>query len=276
MLTVESALAGSVTATPLTVTSAGAGATCDPSSSTNPQAIAANGTVQFTYACTVTAGSAVPGSVTFKTTPTGVGTGGFVEAASNSVLATPRLTFQATVNNPATVAQIKNTAQISEVGGTIPPTPSNETLTQVPGGSIGDYVWWTTTVTGADAGEAALSRQYHRAALLRRGQQRHPGPGGRRLPDRLRHDGRNGNYLFDNLPPGNYLVDVYEDSITTERRAQHRADDRRCAVREPGAGAGHHLAPTSATSWAPRSRATSSGTRITTASSIDEQDSPTC
>ena len=26
----------------------------------------------------------------------------------------------------------------------------------------------------------------------------------------------NGNYLFDNLPPGNYLVDVYEDSITTD------------------------------------------------------------
>ena len=24
-----------------------------------------------------------------------------------------------------------------------------------------------------------------------------------------------GNYLFDNLPPGNYLVDVYEDSITS-------------------------------------------------------------
>lgn len=26
----------------------------------------------------------------------------------------------------------------------------------------------------------------------------------------------NGNYLLDNLPPGNYLVDVYEDSITTD------------------------------------------------------------
>ena len=26
----------------------------------------------------------------------------------------------------------------------------------------------------------------------------------------------NGNYLFDNLPPGNYLVDVYEDSITSD------------------------------------------------------------
>ncbi len=25
----------------------------------------------------------------------------------------------------------------------------------------------------------------------------------------------NGDYLFDNLPPGPYLVDVYEDSITT-------------------------------------------------------------
>ena len=35
-------------------------------------------------------------------------------------------------------------------------------------------------------------------------------------PVGFKHTDANGNYLFDNLPPGNYLVDVYEDSITTD------------------------------------------------------------
>ena len=118
-----------MTATALTVNATGgAGATCGAASPAGAQAIAANGQVQFTYACTVTAGATVPGSVTFKTTPTaGGGAGAFVEATSNSVLVTPPLTFQVTVNNPATVSRSRQRGQIGDGSGNLAPTDSNET-----------------------------------------------------------------------------------------------------------------------------------------------------
>ena len=228
--------------------------------------------VQFTYACTVTAGATVPGSVTFKTTPTaGVGTGGFVEATSNSVLVTPPLTFQVTVNEsghgdpdqehcPDQRSRRHDSADRQQrdpdrrarrvdrrlclVGRstlTGRRTPASCPSLTIPSccstaTSTATASWTRSAVTSRSGGPAFTS---------------------------------GGFYLFDNLPPGNYLVDVYEDSITTERRtAQHRADHGGCAVREPGAGRRTTSTPTSATSRAPRSRATSSGTRTTTASSI--------
>jgi uncharacterized repeat protein (TIGR01451 family) len=85
------------------------------------------------------------------------------------------------------------------------------------GGSIGDYVWYdnnrnqlqdespVTPIFNAEVrlyyddnnnGVVDPMEYFDRAATL--------------------HTDANGAYLFQNLPPGNYLVDVYEDSITTD------------------------------------------------------------
>ncbi len=59
---------------------------------------------------------------------------------SNSTLVLPPLTFEVTVNGPAEVGSVQNTAHLTEGGGAIPPTDSNPVYTTI-GGRIGDTVW---------------------------------------------------------------------------------------------------------------------------------------
>ncbi len=84
------------------------------------------------------------------------------------------------------------------------------------GGSIGDHVWWDDDRDGGvDGGEASIANA---AVLL------YFDADGNGILDPVAGDYQigfamtdaNGNYTFNNLPPGNYLVDVYEDSITTD------------------------------------------------------------
>ncbi len=83
------------------------------------------------------------------------------------------------------------------------------------GGSIGDLVWWDDDRDGArDGGEAAIPNA---AVLLYYDADNdgilNPVAGDYQIGFAMTD--ANGAYLLDNLPPGNYLVDVYEDSITT-------------------------------------------------------------
>ena len=135
------------------------------------------------------------------------------------------------------------------------------------GGSIGDTVWWDNVIINGvqDAGEAPIPNAI---VLL------YFDFNGNGILDAINGDYQigidmtdaNGKYLFENLPPGKYLVDVYEDSITTNgiRDIVPTTLDvvaKDLGPKEPTS------APTSATMRAPRSRATSSGMRTTTACS---------
>ncbi len=83
-------------------------------------------------------------------------------------------------------------------------------------GSIGDYVWWDDNTDGIqDLDEDPIPGAYvmlfvdaNNNGILDIADGDYQIAG---MPT-----DSNGLYLFDDLPPGNYLVDVYEDSITTD------------------------------------------------------------
>jgi len=82
-------------------------------------------------------------------------------------------------------------------------------------GSIGDYVWYDADIDGIpDAGESPIEGA---VVLL------YKDVNGDGIIDPFTDDqvgidwtDANGEYTFENLPPGDYLVDVYEDSITDD------------------------------------------------------------
>lgn len=83
-------------------------------------------------------------------------------------------------------------------------------------GSIGDYVWYDTNYNGVQD-ESPVTPIAGAAVLL------YHDANNNGIIDGLEWDvigvaitDANGAYTFDNLPPGNYLVDVYEDSITDD------------------------------------------------------------
>ncbi len=84
-------------------------------------------------------------------------------------------------------------------------------------GKIGDYVWWDNNANGLQD-ESPATPIANAAVLL------YFDANGNGVLDPAMGDyqvgfamtGPNGAYLFSNLPPGPYFVDVYEDSITTD------------------------------------------------------------
>lgn len=207
---IESASTITLNSLPVTISATGgAGATCgSPTPNTFPTTLTADTPQTYTWTCTVSA-AVTPGGVTFSVLPTGSGSGAsFTTATSNSVLVTPPLTFQATVNSPATVAQVLNTASIGDTSGKLPATASNTTTTDLPKGSIGDRVWYDTDGDGVqDAGETAGAP---RVTILL--YQDVDGDGefdaGSDTMITATPTDANGNYLFSNLAPGKYIVEV--------------------------------------------------------------------
>ncbi len=153
-LTLESSTAVSnVAASTLTVTPTG-GASC--SAITGPTLLSANDDivdindpVVYQWICTVAAGTS-PGSLTFSASGTGDGPTSFPTAQSRSVLVSPALTFQATVNAGAPIV-IENAAVMAEIGGGFGTISSNTTGTATDG-SIGDYVWADLDADGVQDG----------------------------------------------------------------------------------------------------------------------------
>lgn len=105
--------------------------------------------VIYEWIATVVPGS-LPGEIVFTVSNSLGGT-----AKSNSVLVTPTLTYQVTVNDTAPPV-IYNTAVLNETGGTVENVPSNTTETAT-SASIGDFVWSDLDGDGMqDAGEYGL------------------------------------------------------------------------------------------------------------------------
>ena len=92
----------------------------------------------FTWTYQATAGANI-GQLTFGGGANDGGSNTWPWAQSNSVIVHPPLTFQVTVNNPATVNPVTNTAYIKDAS-VIPLSPSNTVQTTI-GASIGDRVW---------------------------------------------------------------------------------------------------------------------------------------
>jgi uncharacterized repeat protein (TIGR01451 family) len=92
----------------------------------------------FTWTYQATAGTNI-GQLTFGGDADDGGSNTWPWAQSNSVIVHPPLTFQVTVNNPATANPVTNTAYIKDAS-VIPLSPSNTVQTTI-GASIGDRVW---------------------------------------------------------------------------------------------------------------------------------------
>ena len=154
ILTVTSDTAGTVTPGSLTENSdLGEASTDCESAIASPvsSTILVDGTVSFTYSCNVTSSNLNGGDknfdeLTFSVTPTASAaiTMNFATGSSNSVLTTPPVTFNVTVNNPINQEQIENTAQISAVGE----IPAQDDAVTPVNGIIGDYIWYDTNGDG--------------------------------------------------------------------------------------------------------------------------------
>jgi uncharacterized repeat protein (TIGR01451 family) len=208
-MTVESDLDDTnVTPGPLNVTgAAGAGAGCglpNPSS----QDLAAGVPATFTWTCVATAGS-LGGSVTFDANASG-DLASYARATSNSVLVSPLLTFQVTVDNPLDpdTGLISNTATMSSDLT----TPASDTvLDPVVRGTIGDRIWLDTDGDGIqDIGEEGIANV--EVSIYSVGGDGVPGGGDDVLVATTTTDA-NGKYLFNNLPPGTYYIDVTDSSV---------------------------------------------------------------
>ena len=99
----------------------------------------------YVYVYNVTANATNVGQVTFSGEPSPGSS--FVAGTSNSVIVTPPLTFRVTINNPTNLTQVVNTAMIEDKG-TIPPTDSNEVVTLLDAGQIGDFHYYDNNGNG--------------------------------------------------------------------------------------------------------------------------------
>ncbi len=102
------------------------------------------------------------------------------------------------------------------------------------GGSIGDYVWMDTNLNGLP--DETPAQPIANAIVLLYYDANGDGvldPFADIQVGFARTDA-NGIYLFDNLPPGDYLVDVYEDSITTDGNRDIVPTTRERPGRQPG------------------------------------------
>lgn len=205
---------GTLTDLPLVVSGVnGASAVCGDPAPALPQPITANIPLEFTFNCTVSAG-VLPGSLTFATTPSGSGDGIiFSEGTSNSVLVTPLLIFQVTVDTPQTVVVVENIASFQDDSVSLPQTYSNKVITRLPGGTIGDFVWFDDNLNGAfDPGEGELAIE-GAAVMLFRDLDRDGLLDADEPQIGFTRTDQDGYYTFENIPPGSYVVDIYEDSL---------------------------------------------------------------
>lgn len=155
-LTAPSNVTGVTPGTPVVNGANGVGATLISGPSPASATVGASGTT-FTWTYQATAGTSI-GQLTFGITASS-GATTWASATSNSVIVTPNLTFNATVNAVPGVSVISNTASIIDNSGAIPSRTSNQVDTVIATtGSIGDTVFADTNANGVqDSGELGVS-----------------------------------------------------------------------------------------------------------------------
>lgn len=118
------------------------------------QALGSGVDVVFAYTSTAVTAGSTPGSLTLRATPTDA-YGTWAQAAANTVLVTPPLTFTATVNTPPGVNVVTNQARLLTNGMLMALSPVTSTALI---GSIGDFVWLDSDADGVqDAGEPGIA-----------------------------------------------------------------------------------------------------------------------
>ncbi|MDW7672044.1 MAG: SdrD B-like domain-containing protein, partial [Bacillota bacterium] len=154
--------------------------------------------VIYRWTYTAIAGAS-PGSLTFRTSATGVDAGSatvsFPLATTNSVLVSPFLTYQVTVGSGA-LSPILNTALLIENSLFAQGIQSNEVQTTL-GVSIGDYIWLDANSDGVqDATEEGIPGV---TVLLKNVE-------GNVIMETVTDE--EGYYLFTGVPAGTYTVEV--------------------------------------------------------------------
>jgi uncharacterized repeat protein (TIGR01451 family) len=191
----------------------GAGATCTPSSPVtvpgtfDPQDVSAGSPATFIWSCTASAG-ATPGSLTFDVDANG--SESFATTSANSVLVSPPLTFQVTVDSPLDpdTTLVANTATLTSDLT----TPASDTVIDpLVRGTVGDRIWLDTDGDGVqDIGEEGIANV--EVSIYSVGADGVPGGGDDLLVATTTTDA-NGSYLFANLPPATYYIDVTDSSV---------------------------------------------------------------
>jgi len=153
----------------------------------------------FSYIYQVAAGSGI-GSVRFSGAPTGPAGFTFGTGASQTVLTTAPLTFQAKVNDPApTPGPVTNTASLTASASLSVQSPQAYTATT---GSIGDRVWLDADADGVqDANEVGVAGVRVNVYL---DANMDGVPDGAAVGTAL--TAMDGSYHVQGLSPGNYLV----------------------------------------------------------------------
>ncbi|NNM30135.1 MAG: hypothetical protein HKO57_11480, partial [Akkermansiaceae bacterium] len=177
---------------------------------------------EFTWTFKVTgAADALPGELTFTATAVHEdavhGTVDFGTATTNSVLATPPLTFQVTIDGDA-ASPVTNTAGVFDASGAIELTISNtvDTITSLPN-TIEGYVWNDVHGDGLRNGPDKKTAGVEVTLLFADGSP----TGYSALTD------DNGAFVFDNLWAASYLVQFTapEGSVPTLRDAGDAGDE---------------------------------------------------
>jgi len=202
--------AGTVTAGTLSASGSN-GATVVCSAASPATAPLNNGSASFTYTCTASAGS-IPGALTFKATPSSSIGGTWAQATGNTVLVTPPLRLVTSVNANPGVSVVTNSAQLKNNGTWLQTSPTTTTTLY---GSLSGSVWWDVNHDQVwNNGELPIANAYvmlymdtNNNGIL------DVANGDCQITSTL--SDASGHYQFNNLPAGNYLVDVYEDSFIT-------------------------------------------------------------
>lgn len=168
------------------------------------------GSVTFKYTYMITAGT-IPQSITFSGVPTSTTAGAtFATGTSKAIIVSPVLQFQARVASPLdpNVSLISNTAVICDTLVFAAPNCKQDSADIMPftvGGSIGDRIWLDENGDGLqDAGESGIANVQVIATWY--GLDGLPG-GGDDVVYKTWTD-TNGNYIFNNLPAGEYSIAV--------------------------------------------------------------------
>lgn len=168
------------------------------------------GSVDFAYVYEITAGT-TPQNVTFSGIPTSTTAGvTFATGTSKSVIVSPVLQFQARVESPLApnTSTINNTATICDALVFQAPNCKEDSaliMTFPVGGTIGDRIWLDEDGDGLqDAGESGIANVQVIATWY--GPDGLPGGGDDKVFSTWTDT--SGNYIFNDLPAGNYRVAV--------------------------------------------------------------------
>ncbi len=129
-------------------------------------------------------------------------------------------------NDYESLACLPGDFQITTTPPVIPLTPSNEVITPLPTGSIGDYLWYDTNGNGVpDGGEPPVTTDAVIDLYQDTNNNGQVDPGEPILAVTIVDS--SGFYSFNNLAPGNYVVKAEEQTVLAPPSSPNAGDPGR-------------------------------------------------